>query len=172
MQKSLRDPVGQFCALLMYSGHDQRDSLRSQTLYPSGNGELIMILSFICWQNAHCCTRHNYRRILSPVQHKKCGPVQLSRYSDPLLAGWSGDRIPAGTRFSTPFQTVPGAHHPASYTMGTVSLSRGWGRPGDACTIHFHQVPRLKKEYSYTSTPPLGPPRRGRFTPGEETRLP
>jgi len=36
-------------------------------------------------------------------------------------AGWSGDRIPVGARFSTPVQTGPGAH-PASYKMGTGSF--------------------------------------------------
>jgi len=46
---------------------------------------------------------------------------QLSRYSDWLRAGWSGDRIPMGVRFSAPLQTGPGAH-PASCTMGTGSF--------------------------------------------------
>jgi hypothetical protein len=49
---------------------------------------------------------------------------QLSRYSDLLQAGRSGDRIPVGGRFSAPVQTGTGAH-PASYTMGTGSLSQG-----------------------------------------------
>jgi hypothetical protein len=47
-----------------------------------------------------------------------------SWYSDSLRAGQSGDRIPLGARFFVPVQTGPGAH-PASYTMGTGSLSRG-----------------------------------------------
>jgi len=29
------------------------------------------------------------------------GPEHNIRYSDPLLAGWSGDRIPVGMRFAT-----------------------------------------------------------------------
>jgi hypothetical protein len=56
------------------------------------------------------------------------GPEQLSRYSDSLRAGRSGDRIPVGTRFSAPVQTDPGAH-PSSYTMGTGSFL-GLKRPG------------------------------------------
>jgi hypothetical protein len=46
---------------------------------------------------------------------------QLSRYSDLLQSGRSGDRIPVGARFSAPVQTGRGAH-PASCTMGTGSF--------------------------------------------------
>jgi hypothetical protein len=55
-------------------------------------------------------------------------------------------------RFSGPVQTGSEAH-PASYAMGTRSSPglkrRGIDRPP-------YLAPRLKKEYSYTSTPPLG----------------
>jgi hypothetical protein len=47
---------------------------------------------------------------------------QLSRYSDWLRAGQSGDRIPVGARFSAPVQTSHGAQ-PASCTMGTGSFT-------------------------------------------------
>jgi hypothetical protein len=56
---------------------------------------------------------------------KLCG---LSRYSDWLRAGRSGDRIPVGVRFLAHVQTGPGAH-PASCTMGTESFP-GVKRPG------------------------------------------
>jgi hypothetical protein len=55
------------------------------------------------------------------------GSGHLSQYSDLLQAGRSGDRVPVGARFFTPIQMAPGAH-PASYTMGTGSLSRGGGK--------------------------------------------
>ena len=53
-----------------------------------------------------------------------------------------------GARFSAHVQTGPRAQ-PASYTMGT------WYR-GTALTTHPHPAPRLRKESSYTSAPPLG----------------
>ena len=57
-------------------------------------------------------------------------------------------------RLSAPVQTGPGAH-PASYTMGAGSFPAvKW--PGRGVDHPLHLAPRLKKEYSYTSTPPLG----------------
>ena len=60
-----------------------------------------------------------------------------------------------GARLSAPVQTCPGAY-PASYAMGTGSLSRGQSGRGGTLTTHLHLAPRSKKEQSYTSTPPLG----------------
>ena len=57
-------------------------------------------------------------------------------------------------KFSPPVQAGPGAH-PASYTMGTGSFL-GVKRSGRGFDHLPHLAPRLKKEYSYTSTPPLG----------------
>ena len=64
-------------------------------------------------------------------------PGWLSRYSDSLRAGRSGDRIPVGARFSAPVQTGPGAH-PASYTMGTGSFPGVKSGRGVALTTYPH----------------------------------
>jgi len=61
---------------------------------------------------------------------------------------------PGGDEIITPFQTGPGAH-PASYTMGTGSFP-GVKWPGRGVDHPPHLALRLKKEYSYTSTPPMG----------------
>jgi hypothetical protein len=55
------------------------------------------------------------------------------------------------------FRTSPDRSwaHPASYTMGAGSFPRA-KRPGRDVDYPPHPAPRLKKEYSYTSTPPLG----------------
>ena len=59
-----------------------------------------------------------------------------------------------GARFSAPVQTGSEVH-PASYTLGTGSFP-GLKRPGCGVDHPHHLAPRLKKEQSYTSTPPLG----------------
>ena len=75
----------------------------------------------------------------------KTGSGKLSRYSDSLGAGRSGDRITAKAKFSAPVQTGPGAH-PASYAMDTGSFP-GVKRPGRGVDHPpLHLAPRLKKE--------------------------
>ena len=61
-----------------------------------------------------------------------------------------------GAKFSAPVQTGPGAH-PASYTVGS-GYFPGVKRPERGVGHPPHLGPRLKKEYSDTSTPPLGLP--------------
>jgi len=72
-----------------------------------------------------------------------------------LRAGRSGDRIPLETRFSAPVQTCPGAH-PASCTMGTESFLGVKSGGGVTLTPHPLLVPLVIKEYSFSSTPPMG----------------
>ena len=72
-----------------------------------------------------------------------------------LRAGRSGDRIPVRARFSAPVQTGPGAH-PASCTMGTGSFPGVKSGRGVTLTPHPLLVPLVMKEYSYTSTLPMG----------------
>jgi len=82
------------------------------------------------------------------------GPGWHRWYSDPIHAGWSGDQIPLGVRFSTLVRTGPGAH-PASCKM-VPGLS--WGTAAGAW--HWpptDMAPRFKEEWSYTSAPPLCP---------------
>jgi hypothetical protein len=81
-------------------------------------------------------------------------PGLLSRYSDSLRAGHSGDRIPVGSRFSAPAQIGPGAH-PASYTMGTGSLPEV-KRPGRVVNHRTPSIAEVKERAADTSTPPLG----------------
>jgi hypothetical protein len=83
--------------------------------------------------------------------HNYCG----SWYSDSLWAARSGNRNPVGVSFSAPVQTSLGTH-PAFCTMDNGSLSWGQSAQDVTYTTHPHLVPRLKKEYSYTSTSPLG----------------
>jgi hypothetical protein len=87
--------------------------------------------------------------------HRASWCSERSRYSDSLQGWLSGDRIPVGARFSAPVQTGPGAHS-ASCAMGAGSFPEVKSDQGVMLTIHPHIVPRLKKEYSSTSTPPLG----------------
>ena len=80
---------------------------------------------------------------------------QLSRYSDWLRAGRSGDRIPVGARLSAPVRTGPGTH-PPSCTMGTGSFLGVKSGRGVTLTPHHLLVPLVMKEQSYTSTLSVG----------------
>jgi hypothetical protein len=73
-----------------------------------------------------------------------------------LATGWTvrGSNPGVGAIYSAPVQTGPGAH-PVSYTMGTGSFP-GVKRPWRGVDRPPHLAPRLKKEWSYTSTAPLG----------------
>jgi hypothetical protein len=74
----------------------------------------------------HCSDEICYSKILfwSALCREQERTGQRSRYSDSLRVKRSGDRTPAGVRFSALFQGGPGAH-PAPCAMGTGSHSRG-----------------------------------------------
>jgi hypothetical protein len=65
-----------------------------------------------------------------------------------------GIELRLGARFSATVQTAPG-EQPSSYTMDIRSFT-GVKRPGRGVDHPPHLTPRLKKEWSYTSTLPLG----------------
>ena len=69
----------------------------------------------------------------------------LSRYSDWLRAGQSGDRIPVEARFSAPAQTGSGAHT-ASCTTFTGSFPGVKSGRGVTLTPHPLLVPLVMKE--------------------------
>ena len=72
----------------------------------------VLFINFISVKNSTYCGQiYRPSRILNTAE-------LLSRYSDRLRAGRSGDQILVGARFSTSVQTGPEAH-PASCTMGT-----------------------------------------------------
>ena len=66
----------------------------------------------------------------------------------PAIEFWAG-----GARFTAPIQTGQEAR-PGSCTMDTESLTRRQSGRSVTLTTHPHLEPRLKKEQSYTSTPP------------------
>ena len=70
--------------------------------------------------------------------------LMISRYSDSLQAGRSGDQIPVGAKFSAPIQTGPGAR-PASYGKGNlVACSR----------VNFTFTLLIRKAFWVTSSIP------------------
>jgi hypothetical protein len=89
----------------------------------------------------------------NPMQ--SMGGAGIGQSVQRLALGWTvrGSNL-GGARFSAPVQTGSEAH-PASYTTGTGSFP-GVKRPGVGVDHPPHLGPRLKKEWTYTSTPPLG----------------
>ena len=74
---------------------------------------------------------NNCHGLTCNIQHfaggteEKCGPGQLSRYSDSVETGWSGDGIPVKAKFSAPFEAGPAAH-PASSLFTGVKTAGAW----------------------------------------------
>jgi hypothetical protein len=74
------------------------------------------------WQTNQLIPQHKIFLGLLSVTQIRRRPRELSQYDDSLRAGWSGDRILVGMRFSALVQTTPRAQ-PTSCTMGIGSLS-------------------------------------------------
>jgi hypothetical protein len=87
---------------------------------------------------------------VTPHQHRAWTGIAQSVYR--LATGWTvQESNPGGGRG---FSDRPWAH-PAFYTMGVGSFP-GVKRPGRGVDHSPHVALRLKKQYSYTCTPPLG----------------
>ena len=71
------------------------------------------------------------------------GSVERSKYTESLRAGLSGDRMPVEARFYAPLQAGSG-FHPASYIIGTGSLSRGYSGRDVVLTTHSHVATSLR----------------------------
>ena len=83
------------------------------------------------------------------------GPGELSRYSDWLRAGRSGDRIPVGPRFSALVQTDTGVHT-ASCTIGTGSFPGVKCGRGVRLNPHPLPVPWSRKSRAIPLLPTMG----------------
>jgi hypothetical protein len=70
---------------------------------------------------------------------KRCGPGQLSRYSDSLRAGRTGHLIPVEARFSAQFMNGPGGptQPPVQWVTVIFFFGGGGGVSGRGVTLAF-----------------------------------
>ena len=116
---------------------------------------ISVFLPVQCSYALYSCKVRKCTQVLKGKSYPFQWAGQLSRYSDCLRAGRSGDRIPVAARFSAPVQTGPGAH-PASCTMGAGSFPGGKERPGLETDPSLPSSAAIMKGQSYTSTPAMG----------------
>jgi hypothetical protein len=87
-----------------------------------------------------------YKKHVEPCEcftmstRNSCGPGSSVSIATELRAGWCGDRIPVGARFSAPVRTGSEAH-PASCRMGTGSFPGVKYGQGVLLTTHPLLVP-------------------------------
>jgi len=103
-----------------------------------------------------------YRLAFSEIMHKSLhylclspGPVQYNRYTD-YVTGWTVRRSNPGGRDIFLAHPDQPWDLPRLLYNGTGSLSQAESGRDVALTTHPYLAPRLAKEYSYTSPPPLG----------------
>jgi hypothetical protein len=97
---------------------------------------------------------HHYANTSVKILDNRSQPGELSRYSDSLRAGRSGDRIPVkGKIFCTrPRESWgPPSHLYNGYRVSFPVVNL----PGRGVDPHSHILPRLQKEQSYASAPSL-----------------
>jgi len=88
---------------------------------------------------------------LTVGRYSAVGTATRYRFDGPGIESRWGERD-----FPHTSRPALGPTYPASYAMGTGSFP-DIKRPGRGVDHPPHLAPRLKKEYSYTSTPPNGP---------------
>jgi len=123
-------------------------------VYDFSSLEIWAILGHYVEHNGNSVLK--FRNILSvPPTRNKSVKKNLKHvlYTDSLRIGRFGDGLRMRAKFSAVFQTGPGAH-PAFFTMSRVSFP-GVKSPGRGVDHHPHLAPKLNKELSYTSTPPV-----------------
>jgi hypothetical protein len=128
---------------------------------------MILIVTRINFMVFRVLELFNLRGTLTMVA--VCSPetlttiYQISRYHNPEHYNLNARLLEISFRGSNPggceiLRARPDRSWglPSTWTMGTLSLKRGYSGRDVALTTHPHLAPRLKKVYSYTSFSPLG----------------
>ena len=134
----------------------------SVLIYRKANIILLLSRVYTTIRMAHSASSRSHTRFNPRVRwlvvycvvitNKRSGSGWLSRYSDALRTGRSGDRIPVEARFSAPVQTGPGIHADSS-TMGAGSFPgvKRLGRGVDHPVASSTKVEERIEQYIYCS---------------------
>ena len=116
-------------------------------LSPATFSNFVLLFSTVTFKSQKITQTHVILIVLRI--HFKREPGKLSRYSDTLRAGRSGDRNPLVAILSRP---ALGTTHNEYRVFPGGKAAGTWRSPPTEL------APTLKKEYSYTSTPPPSGP--------------